>query len=359
MGDSLGLSVASQALAPIPAALSDRLRSNEPAKWLVTGCAGFIGSNIVENLLCAGQIVVGIDNLSTGHLKNLEEIKARLGDRAWGRFTFHPIDINDSSAVTKAVAGCDYVLHQAALGSVPRSIKEPIASFYANVSGFMTVLDAARLAGVKRFVYASSSSVYGDHPDLPKFEDKIGKVLSPYAATKSANELFAEVFAKTYGMTCVGLRYFNVFGPRQDPEGAYAAVIPKWIATLLKSEAPIINGDGETSRDFCFVANAVQANLLGALSEQLEHPHQVFNVAFSQRTSLNQLFSILKTSLASSGSLPQDVSATYAPFRSGDVRHSLADISSAQRALGYAPEYDLLGGLSLAMPWYIRQARQG
>ena len=359
MGEPVNLSAPLRALAPIPTALSDRLRSKGPARWLVTGCAGFIGSNIVENLLCAGQIVVGVDNLSTGHLKNLDEIKARLGDEVWKRFAFHKIDINDGPAVAQAVAGCVYVLHQAALGSVPRSIKEPITSFHANVNGFMTVLDAARLAGVKRFVYASSSSVYGDHPDLPKFEDKIGKVLSPYAATKSANELFAEVFAKTYGMTCIGLRYFNVFGPRQDPEGAYAAVIPKWIATLLKAEAPIINGDGETSRDFCFVANAVQANLLGAFSEQLEHPHQVFNVAFSQRTSLNQLFSILKTSLASYGSLPQDLAATFAPFRSGDVRHSLADISSAQRALGYAPEYDLLGGLSLAMPWYIHQARQG
>jgi UDP-N-acetylglucosamine/UDP-N-acetylgalactosamine 4-epimerase len=341
------------ALAPIPQELTERLLRLGPATWLVTGCAGFIGVNIVENLLLSGQKVRGIDNLSTGHMHNLEEVKARLPQECWDRFTFHKIDINDGPAVLAAAQGCDFVLHQAALGSVPRSIKHPMASFEANVRGFMVVLDAARQSNVKRFVYASSSSVYGDHPDLPKFEHKIGKVLSPYAATKSSNELFAEVFAKTYGLTSIGLRYFNVFGPRQDPEGAYAAVIPKWIATLLKGESPQINGDGETSRDFCFVANAVQANILSALSDKLDQPHQVFNVACAQRTSLNQLFEMLKLELLNTGANVKDISAQYTTFREGDVRHSLADTSSANAKLGYDPRYNLPQGLKLAMPWYL------
>lgn len=345
-----------KALAPIPEGLHQRLKSAGPSRWLVTGCAGFIGTNIVENLLLCGQQVVGIDNLATGHQRNLDEVRDRLPRALWNNFHFHRVDINDAPAVREAISGCRYVLHQAALGSVPRSIKEPMASFEANVHGFMVVLDAARAEGIERFVYASSSSVYGDHPDLPKFEDKTGQVLSPYAATKSANELFAEVYARCYPLTAVGLRYFNVFGPRQDPEGAYAAVIPKWIATLLKGQAPTINGDGETSRDFCFVANAVQANLLGALSDRLQHRHQVFNVAFQQRTTLNELFSLLREKVAQQRDGVAALSPNYVDFRAGDVRHSLADIGQARQALGYAPEYDLRRGLDLAMPWYLAQA---
>jgi UDP-N-acetylglucosamine/UDP-N-acetylgalactosamine 4-epimerase len=341
------------ALAPIPEELTQRLIDMGSQVWMVTGCAGFIGVNIVENLLAAGQVVRGVDNLSTGHLKNLDEVKARLPASLWKNFSFHKLDINDQPAILEVSKGCDYVLHQAALGSVPRSIKDPLASFEANVRGFAVVLDCARQSRVKRFVYASSSSVYGDHPDLPKIESKIGKVLSPYAATKSSNELFADVFAKTYGMQTVGLRYFNVFGPRQDPEGAYAAVIPKWIATLLKGEAPIINGDGETSRDFCFVANAVQANILAALSDKLEAPHQVFNVAFGHRTTLNELFDMLKESVRATRADVSQLKPHYAKFRDGDVRHSLADISSAGKALGYQPQYGLAEGLVVAMPWYI------
>jgi UDP-N-acetylglucosamine/UDP-N-acetylgalactosamine 4-epimerase len=343
-------------LAPIPQWLSSRLIAQGRRRWVVTGCAGFIGCNIVENLLIANQDVVGIDNLSTGHLRNLQDIEKRVGQETWRRFEFHQIDINDATGVARALKGSDYVLHQAALGSVPRSIKDPMASFEANVRGFAVVLDASRQNGVKRFVYASSSSVYGDHPDLPKVEEKTGTVLSPYAATKASNELFAEVFANTYKMTAVGLRYFNVFGPRQDPDGAYAAVIPKWISALLSEHPPTINGDGETSRDFCFVGNAVQANILGAISDKLNHQHQVFNVAFQQRTSLNQLYQVLKEMVSKVKPSVLGLQAHYTDFRAGDVRHSLADTSKALAELGYVPEFDLTSGLQLAMPWYINDA---
>jgi UDP-N-acetylglucosamine/UDP-N-acetylgalactosamine 4-epimerase len=345
-----------QALAPVPSSLREKVIKQGQKKWLVTGCAGFIGSNLVENLLLAGQRVVGFDNFATGLRSNITGIYDRLGDVAKENFVFHEASICDAAAVEQAMTGCHYVSHQAALGSVPRSLKTPMASFDANVTGFMTVLDAARRANVERFVYASSSSVYGDHPDLPKFEDKTGHVLSPYAATKAANELFAGVYAKCYGMTCIGLRYFNVFGPRQDPEGAYAAVIPKWIAALIRGESPVINGDGETSRDFCFVANAVQANILGALAN-IAPGEYVFNVAFQQQTTLNQLFALLKGMVAHSVPSAASVSAQYQDFRAGDIRHSLADVSASQKSLGYAPEFDLRKGLDLAMPWYLSNVK--
>jgi UDP-N-acetylglucosamine/UDP-N-acetylgalactosamine 4-epimerase len=345
-----------QALSPIPLALEQRLRSMGRKRWLVTGAAGFIGSNIVENLLFCGQEVVGLDNFSTGFQRNLDEIKARVPQSCWANWRFFEADINDAQGVRKAVDGCDYVLHQAALGSVPRSIKDPIATFEANVRGFTNVLNLARLASVQSFVYASSSSVYGDHPDLPKVESKVGNVLSPYAASKASNELFAAVFSRSYAFNCVGLRYFNVFGPRQDPDGAYAAVIPKWIQSLLLNESPVINGDGETSRDFCFVANAVQANILSAINQPEAPEHRVFNVAFQQQTSLNQLFQMLQSRVGHLRPKALQVSASTRGFREGDVRHSLADITSAKNLIGYAPEFDLSQGLELAMPWYLAHA---
>lgn len=325
----------------------------QPARWLVTGVAGFIGSNLLEALLRCGQTVAGIDNLSTGHRSNLEHVRAALPAQAWERFRFLEADIRDPSACADACAGADYVLHQAALGSVPRSIQQPFESFDSNVSGFMRVITAARDAGVRRFVYASSSSVYGDSPDLPKVEERIGRPLSPYAATKYADEVFAEVYARTYGLQCVGLRYFNVFGPRQDPEGAYAAVIPKWIASLLRGEPVYVNGDGETSRDFCYVANAVQANVLAALAQNLPSPHEAFNVAVGERTSLNELFALIRARVG--GARPEAAGAepVFREFRAGDVRHSLADIGKARRLLGYVPTHRLGQGLDAAMGWYL------
>jgi UDP-N-acetylglucosamine/UDP-N-acetylgalactosamine 4-epimerase len=341
------------ALAPIPVELRKRLESLGAKRWLITGCAGFIGSNLVENLLLAGQSVVGIDNFATGLRSNIKNLYDRLGVIAERNFEFYDASICDPEAVSKAVKGCQFVSHQAALGSVPRSIKTPMATYDGNVTGFVTVLDSARLAGVSRFVYASSSSVYGDHPDLPKTEDKVGKVLSPYAATKAANELFANVYRQCYGLRTIGLRYFNVFGPRQDPEGAYAAVIPRWIASLIRGESPVINGDGETSRDFCFVANAVQANILAAIADERQATNHVFNVAFQQQTSLNQLLAQLKILVSESVPKAALVQAKYVDFRDGDIRHSLADISAISNMLGYKPEFDLKKGLDLAMPWYL------
>src|SRR5882672_9146091 len=261
-----------------------------PKTWLITGVAGFIGSNLLERLLKLEQRVNGLDNLSSGHQKNLEEVRALVTDEQWARFRFVQGDIIEMTDCNRACEGVDYVLHQAALGSVPRSIAEPLPTHNANVSGFLNMLLAARDTNVKRFVYASSSAVYGDNPDLPKTEDKIGKPLSPYAATKAMNEVYADVFARSYGFSSIGLRYFNVFGPRQDPEGAYAAVIPKWIASLLKTEPVYINGDGETSRDFCYIENVVQANLLAARVSTPEAINQAYNIAFGERATLSELF---------------------------------------------------------------------
>lgn len=324
-----------------------------PKKWLVTGAAGFIGSNLVEALLKSNQLVIGLDNFSTGHQRNLDEVKAIVSEYQWSQFTFIEGDVRNISTCKQAFTGIDYVLHQAALGSVPRSIEDPINTNSTNIDGFLNVLVAARDAGVKRFVYAASSSTYGDHPDLPKVEDKIGKPLSPYAVTKLVNELYADIFSKIYGIQCIGLRYFNVFGRRQDPDGAYAAVIPKWTSALIQGEPVYINGDGETSRDFCYIDNVVQANLLAATSVDPESYNQVYNVAVGDRTSLNELFYEIRAQLLPYLPSLSDAHPTYREFRAGDVKHSLADISKAKQLLGYAPTHPLRKGLSEAVEWYI------
>jgi len=323
--------------------------------WLVTGVAGFIGSNLLEALLKLNQRVIGLDNFATGKPGNLEQVRALVAGAQWDNFQFREGSICDSATCRRACAGVDYVLHQAALGSVPRSLEQPIATHQANVSGFLEMLEAAREAGVKRFVYASSSAVYGDHPALPKVEEQLGQVLSPYAATKLINEVYARTYARAYGFASIGLRYFNVFGPRQDPEGAYAAVIPKWISSLLRREPVQINGDGETSRDFCFIANVVQANLLAATTMKPAALDQVYNIAVGERTTLNELFELLEAgSRKLNPALPVQ-RPVHRDFRAGDVRHSLADISKARRLLGYEPVERVRDGLSLAMEWYCRQ----
>ena len=332
--------------------------NDEPEVWLITGVAGFIGSNLLETLLRLNQKVVGLDNFATGHERNLSEVRGLVSEAQWKRFHFIEGDIRNLEDCRRAMAHPDggdvkFVLHQAALGSVPRSVDDPITSNAANVTGFLNMLVSARDARVKRFVYAASSSTYGDHPDLPKVEDKIGRPLSPYAVTKFVNELYADVFARSYGFQSVGLRYFNVFGPRQDPNGAYAAVIPRWISSMIKSEPVLINGDGETSRDFCFVANAVQANILAATSDNPDAANRVYNVAYGQRTSLNELYQELVLRLSPIYSHLQDAKPVYRDFRTGDVRHSLADISRARTLLGYDPEYDVRKGLDVAMDWYM------
>lgn len=330
--------------------LLDRLRAGR-RRWLVTGAAGFIGSNLVEALLEGGQTVVGLDNFSTGHRRNLDE--ACRHDEG-GRFTLIEGDIRDRATCIRAVEGADVVLHQAALGSVPRSIDDPLTTHDVNVTGFLNMLEAARTAGVSRFVYAASSSTYGDDLDLPKREDKIGKPLSPYAATKLANEIYAAVYAKSYGFRATGLRYFNVFGPRQDPNGAYAAVIPKWIDAMLGDEIVTINGDGETSRDFCFVANAVQANVRAALAPD-EVQGEVFNVAVGERTTLGALFAMLAEGLAEH-QRPYRRGPSFGAVRAGDVRHSQADITKARDLLGYQPTHSVAEGLREAFPWYLANA---
>jgi UDP-N-acetylglucosamine 4-epimerase len=335
--------------------LQTRLQT-EPKTWLVTGVAGFIGSNLLEALLKLKQRVVGLDNFATGHQRNLDEVQGLVTPDQWTNFNFIQGDIRNLDDCHKACQGVDYILHQAALGSVPRSVADPITSNAVNVTGFLNMLVAARDVGVKRFVYAASSSTYGDHPALPKVEDTIGKPLSPYAVTKYVNELYADVFGKTYGLQSMGLRYFNVFGPRQDPNGAYAAVIPKWIASMIQGEPIYINGDGETSRDFCFIANVVQANLLAATTQNPEAVNQVYNVAVGDRTTLNELYAQLHSKLLPLYPHLQGTQPVHRDFRSGDVRHSLADISKAQRLLGYAPTQRIGQGLALAMPWYIGQS---
>ena len=329
----------------------------QPATWLITGVAGFIGSNLLEALLKLGQRVVGLDNFATGHQRNLDEVQSLVSPAQWDKFKFIAGDIRNLEDCQQACKGVDYVLHQAALGSVPRSLADPITTNAANITGFLNMLVAARDAKVKSFTYAASSSTYGDHPALPKVEDAIGKPLSPYAVTKYVNELYADVFARCYGFNAIGLRYFNVFGPRQDPEGAYAAVIPKWIASLIKGQPVYINGDGETSRDFCFIANVVQANLLAATANVSNAVNQVYNVAVGDRTTLNELYAQLHRNLLPHYPHLQGAKPVYRDFRSGDVRHSLADISKAQRLLGYAPTQRIAQGLALAMPWYVAQSR--
>ncbi|BAN35162.1 nucleoside-diphosphate-sugar epimerase [Sulfuricella denitrificans skB26] len=333
--------------------LKQHLQGNSHA-WLITGVAGFIGSNLLETLLKLDQKVVGLDNFSTGHRHNLDQVEARVTPTQWQSFRLIEGDIRNLADCTAACYGVDYVLHQAALGSVPRSLEDPILTNENNITGFLNMLVAARDAQVQRFVYAASSSTYGDHPGLPKVEDLIGKPLSPYAVTKYVNELYADVFARCYGFKTVGLRYFNIFGQRQDPAGAYAAVIPKWVASMIKNESVFINGDGETSRDFCYIDNTVQANLLAATTDNPDAVDQVYNVAVGDRTSLNQLFEGIRILLEPRFPHLKDFKPTYRDFRAGDVRHSLADISKAQNLLGYAPTHRIDEGLKEAMDWYVR-----
>ena len=324
-----------------------------PKTWLVTGVAGFIGSNLLETLLKLDQTVVGLDNFATGHQYNLDEVQNLVTPEQWANFKFYEGDIRNFEDCKKVCAGVDYVLHQAALGSVPRSIADPITTNAANITGFLNMLTAARGAGVKSFTYAASSSTYGDHPALPKVEENIGKPLSPYAVTKYVNELYAEVFARTYGFKTIGLRYFNVFGKRQDPNGAYAAVIPKWTASMIKGEDVFINGDGETSRDFCFIENTVQANILAATTQNDEAKNQVYNVAVGDRTTLNDLFDAIQVALNENG-VTYTKEPVYRDFRVGDVRHSQADVSKIKNLLGYTPKFVISQGVESAMPWYIK-----
>jgi UDP-N-acetylglucosamine 4-epimerase len=326
---------------------------NNPKRWLITGCAGFIGSNLLEALLSLNQKVIGLDNFSTGYKKNLLEVQSSISEEQWQNFTFIEGDICDLDVCRRAVSNVDYVLHQAALGSVPRSIKDPIATNKANIDGFLNMLVAARDARVLSFTYAASSSTYGDHPGLPKVEDVIGKPLSPYAVTKYVNELYAEIFAKSYDFKCIGLRYFNVFGKRQDPNGAYAAVIPKWIAAMIKNEDVFINGDGETSRDFCYVENVVQANILASVATGDAKNH-VYNIAVGERTTLNDLSYCLKSCLKDHG-VNYNRIVVYRDFRQGDVKHSQASIDKAKKLLGYEPNYKFDQGLRATINWYLSQ----
>ena len=322
-----------------------------PKTWLITGVAGFIGSNLLETLLLLDQKVVGLDNFATGFQHNLDEVKSLVSAEQWEGFTFIEGDIRQLTDCSKACTGVDYVLHQAALGSVPRSIKDPITTNSANITGFLNMLTAARDAEVSSFTYAASSSTYGDHPALPKVEENIGNPLSPYAVTKYVNELYADVFSRTYGFKTIGLRYFNIFGKRQTPDGAYAAVIPKWTAAMIAGDEVFINGDGDTSRDFNFIENAVQANILAATADN-KAKNEVYNVAVGGRTTLNTLFSALKEHLITNG-VSYTQAAVYRDFRAGDVRHSQADITKIQNALGYAPQFDIIQGIEKAMPWYV------
>jgi UDP-N-acetylglucosamine 4-epimerase len=315
--------------------------------WFVTGAAGFIGSNLVETLLRHGQRIVGFDDFSTGKRENLKEVGESVGREAWSHFSLVEGSVEDEAALRSAMKGSDFVLHHAALASVPLSIKDPYATHRVNVGGFLNLLQSARELGVKRVVYASSSAVYGDEPSLPAREEKLGNLLSPYAMSKRVNEHYAQTFERCYGLSCVGLRYFNVFGPYQDPSGAYAAVIPSWMQALLRGETIFINGDGETTRDFCFVRDAVQANLRAALADLSGHSERVFNVAASHKTSLNELFAILSAAVGGEGGRP-----VYRDFRPGDVRHSFADITRAKKCLGYEPKVSLAQGVAQSLDWY-------
>ena len=324
----------------------------QPKTWLITGVAGFIGSNLLETLLKLDQTVVGLDSFITGHQHNLDEVKTEVNEQQWQNFTFIKGDIRNLGDCQDAMQGVNYVLHQAALGSVPRSIVDPISTNQANIDGFLNMLVAAKDADVSSFTYAASSSTYGDHPALPKVEEHIGKPLSPYAVTKVVNELYADVFAKTYDFNVIGLRYFNIFGKRQDPEGAYAAVIPKWVAALLDNEPVYINGDGETSRDFCFIENTIQANILSAVADK-EAKNEVYNVAVGGRTTLNDLFNAMRDGLVKYQADVANSQPVYRDFRAGDVRHSQADISKAQTKIGYKPSHNISEGLVVALNWYV------
>jgi UDP-N-acetylglucosamine 4-epimerase len=336
--------------------LQEYLKDNQRT-WLVTGVAGFIGSNLLEKLLILNQKVVGLDNFDTGHQYNIdqaiEDANKATGKDLKDNFKFIKGDIRELNDCNQACNNVDYVLHQAALGSVPRSIEDPINTNRANIDGFLNMLVASKDANVKRFVYAASSSTYGDHPDLPKVEDKIGNPLSPYAVTKVVNELYAQVFAKTYGFETIGLRYFNIFGKRQDPNGAYAAVIPKWVAAILGKNDVFINGDGETSRDFCYIDNTIQMNLLAATTDNNNATNQVYNVALNDRTSLNKIYQMIEDRLIKRTQGLERKDPIYRDFRVGDVRHSQANIDKAQELLDYQPKYMISEGMDKAMDWYV------
>ncbi|MES2474708.1 MAG: SDR family oxidoreductase [Verrucomicrobiota bacterium] len=337
----------------------DEIRSHlklSPQKWVITGVAGFIGSNLLLELLRAGQRVVGVDNLITGHLHNLDEVRDLVTSEQWENFSWIEGDVTELETCRRVCSGADVVLHQAALGSVPRSIDHPDVTNHHNVGGFVNMLQAAKDAGVRRFVYASSSAVYGDHPGLPKVESEVGECLSPYAVSKKVNELYAGVFSKCYEIDCIGLRYFNVFGPRQDPNGPYAAVIPKWIDAMLQGGEVLINGDGETSRDFCYIANVVQANILAATAEDPNAVNTVYNIAAGGRTTLNALYEMLHARLQKSCEKSMPRILEYREFRAGDVRHSNADISKAKQFLGFSPEFDVESGLDHCIEWYVSRA---
>jgi UDP-N-acetylglucosamine/UDP-N-acetylgalactosamine 4-epimerase len=336
------------------AEVAERLE-RQPRRWLVTGVAGFIGSHLLENLLRLGQSVIGVDNFMTGHVRNLEDVTRKLGPAAAGRFELIEGDIRDLAVCRKAVSGVDIVLHQAALGSVPRSVDEPLESHACNVTGFMNVLVAARDAGVERLVYASSSSVYGSDDAPIKSEQRLGVPLSPYAVTKLGNELYARVFRDVYAFETVGLRYFNVFGPRQDPNGPYAAVIPRWTEHLLRGQECVVYGDPNKSRDFCYVQNVVECNLLAACSPARQLTDPVYNVACGQRTTLLELFSAIKQRAAVYRPDAARAALREEPARAGDIAHSLADIERARQNLGYRPSYDVSRGLELSVPWYAGQ----
>ena len=320
--------------------------------WLITGVAGFIGSHLLEELLKLGQKVIGIDNFSTGHHHNLEEVKKLISEDMWSSFTFVEGDIRNYSDCQNVTMEVDYVLHQAALGSVPRSLLDPIRTNASNVTGFLNILEASRLAKVNSFTYAASSSTYGDHPALPKIENRIGDPLSPYAATKRINEIYAEVYAKAYDFESIGLRYFNVFGPRQDPNGAYAAVIPKWTQAIINGQKVFINGDGKTSRDFCYIENVVQANLLSATADQ-DIKNNIFNIALGNKTTLNELFGIIQSSLSENGIVSFNV-PEHKEFREGDVRHSQASIDKSSKLLGYKPTHSVSRGIDITTEWYLK-----
>ena len=325
----------------------------EPKRWLITGVAGFIGSGLLEELLYLNQTVIGLDNFSTGYQHNLEDVRAAVSEEQWSRFTFVHGDIRSFADCQSVCENVDYVLHQAALGSVPRSLQDPITTNSANIDGFLNMLTAARDAHVSGFTYAASSSTYGDHPDLPKFEERIGRPLSPYAVTKYVNELYAEVFARSYDFNAIGLRYFNVFGRRQNPNGAYSAVIPRWILSLLKDEPIYINGDGSTSRDFCYIENVIQANLLSATTNDLDSKNKVYNVAVGDRTSLNELYYLIRDGLNLWRDEQISAEPIYKDFRDGDVKHSQADITRIKTFLSYEPEFDIKEGLKQTLKWYI------
>lgn len=328
---------------------------SSPKVWLVTGVAGFIGSNLLEKLLKLNQEVIGLDNFATGHQHNLDEVRSLVTETQWNNFRFIEGDIRNYTDCEASMIGVDYVLHQAALGSVPRSIADPLTTNAANITGFINMLQAAKEANVSSFTYAASSSTYGDHPALPKVEDNIGNPLSPYAVTKYVNELYAGVYARTYGFKTIGLRYFNVFGKRQDPNGAYAAVIPKWTSSIITGDDVFINGDGETSRDFCYIDNVIQMNILSATAAG-ESKNEVYNVAVGDRTTLNELYNSIKISLENNN-VNIGNNLIYQEFRDGDVRHSQADISKAKSILGYIPECNINQGIKIAMPWYINDLK--